>query len=364
MRSKSALHWVLAGCVVALGCGPSSTPGEGDLDGGGKPTIDDAGNIIRRNIDAPEEEDYVDAGPPQPNWDAFVKDPPPMYCGPDGGAVLITPPTGSVDCPDDKNNEGCPCLVPGKKAACWPGYRVDRDRGICQDGETECVPYDDVTAYWGPCMGYTLPKDPPETRGDRCDCFEAGTWTIENLSPCLVSYDGRTTYFAFSSHVTGYDPVEGTAIAECTQVTSGPPPKKPAESFSKNRINVDCQGQFKLCFKLRAGDQAAPKETDCVVVEICTEAWIPELLGPDEFVVLPDLPGWTTNNSACSTKFTKSGGYAEMTVQGMSIECDPVDDGNGKPFVFSRIGYCPLICNEQPSLPECANCSNGTSGSF
>src|SRR5262245_11768236 len=75
-------------------------------------------------------------GKPKYNADAFFeKDPPPMYCGVDGGSAMI--PGGTPDCPDDKNREGCPCTEKGKKTVCWPGLRANRGLGFCRDGETE-----------------------------------------------------------------------------------------------------------------------------------------------------------------------------------------------------------------------------------
>src|SRR5215471_5870701 len=49
--------------------------------------------------------------------DAFwAQDPPLQWCGPDGGAPDAAPPTGTVDCPSDKNREGCPCTTAGETA--------------------------------------------------------------------------------------------------------------------------------------------------------------------------------------------------------------------------------------------------------
>jgi hypothetical protein len=354
MRSNSAIRWVLAGCVLALGCGPTAGGGNTTDDGGHNVILDDAGKVIQPTIDAPYEE-YVDAGPPQPNYDAFVKDPPPQYCGPEGNMVPATPPTGTVDCPDDKNNEGCPCSTTGKKAACWPGFRVDRSRGICHDGETECVAYDDVQSFWGPCKGYVLPTPGARTGQEACNCFSAGEWQIDNLSPCFVDY-GTGTY-AVATYL------DTTGQARCpTKISASPPPApEPGKPFSPNRLTVDCQGQFKLCFRLRAGDENAPLDTDCQLAETCVDAWYPE---KNMTLELPPLPSWNSKDSACAKKFVDSGGYAEMTVQGLSVECDPIDNGSGKAYVFHSVGYCPLICNTEPSRPECANCGNGTSGGF
>src|SRR5262249_36316580 len=117
--------------------------------------------------------------------DAFwANDPPPMWCGPDGGNKPPTP-GGTVECPDDKNREGCPCTTEGQMAACWPGLRANRGIGICKDGTTTCITKGETQKVWGPCMGYVLPQ-PGATKGkEACKCFSAGQWAIANLSPCF-----------------------------------------------------------------------------------------------------------------------------------------------------------------------------------
>lgn len=51
-------------------------------------------------------------------------------------------------------------------------------------------------------------------------------------------------------------------------------------------------------------------------------------------------------------------------MRGLSLECDPIDDGSGAEYVFNRVNYCPTRCNTMPSLPECMNCMMGGSGMF
>src|SRR5690606_25510601 len=94
--------------------------------------------------------------PVTPTPDAFwADDPPPMQCLEDGSSgPPPVPPGGTPECPDDKNREGCRCDAIGESAACWPGLRVNRNRGICRDGTTQCIPYDEFTGVWGPCNGY------------------------------------------------------------------------------------------------------------------------------------------------------------------------------------------------------------------
>lgn len=97
----------------------------------------------------------------QPNYDAFfAENPLPQYCGPDGGGDAGRPPVlpgGTAACPDDLTREGCPCTTIGEMHSCWPGLRVNRNRGLCHDGMTRCEPYDELGGRWGACEGYTLP---------------------------------------------------------------------------------------------------------------------------------------------------------------------------------------------------------------
>src|SRR5688572_23655589 len=110
--------------------------------------------------------------------DAFyIDDPPPMYCALDGGLLTPPPPPGgTLDCPDDKNREGCPCPAEGMTASCWPGARKNRNLGICKDGMTTCQRRSEVQLGWGPCMGYVLPLSPPGNGANSCECFSHGLW--------------------------------------------------------------------------------------------------------------------------------------------------------------------------------------------
>ncbi len=293
--------------------------------------------------------------PPEPGA-FFAMDPPPMYCGPDGGVAMPPPvPGGTPDCPDDKNREGCRCDTPGMMAPCWPGLRVDRDRGICHDGVTTCLPWDEFGGRWGPCVGAVLPT-PGATRGPAaCNCFSAGSWVLDNLSPCFVTY-GATTY-AVSTFI---DP--GTHMAACpTALPMTPPPTpEPGTNWTTNRLQVDCAGQFRLCYTLKAGDAMAPTAADCTVAQVCTDAWYPTR---DAMLELPPLPSWTGADSACAGRFNTSGGYGEMSVDGTSIECDPVGD-MGAAYVFNRVSYCPASCRDTPMAPACVMCGMGGSGMF
>lgn len=293
-----------------------------------------------------------------PNWDAFfASDPPPQMCNPDG--TMGPPPMlpgGTPECPDDKNREGCPCYIPpGEPAPCWPGLRVNRDRGICRDGVTTCLPFDEFSGRWGPCVGYVLP-DAAATRGPgTCNCFSHGTWELDNLSPCLVDYMAGRGFYAVSTFGDGMCP---------TSVSNTPPPSpQPGQPFSANRLTVDCAGQFELCFTIKAGSAMAPAPTDCTVARVCTEAWYGVAGEVQEF---PPLPGWasTAADTVCVQRFYDSGGYAQMSVLGRSVECDAVDDGSGREFVFNTVGYCSFECNDHPMTPECLACMNGGSGMF
>jgi hypothetical protein len=37
---------------------------------------------------------------------------------------------------------------------------------------------------------------------------------------------------------------------------------------------------------------------------------------------------------------------------------------DGKPLVFRRNGFCPTICNDEPSRPECQKCAKDATGEF
>ncbi len=299
--------------------------------------------------------DIVDSGA-TPNLDAFWEDDPPAeYCGP-GDAPPWDPPGGTPECPDDKNREGCPCDNVGETAPCWPGLRADRDKGICHDGTTECIVVDEVKQQWGPCVGYQLPVPGATEGAAACNCFSYGRWEIDNLSPCFVTYSGGQTYAVSTFMV-------GGGNASCpTSISSTPPPApQPGQVWATNRLTVDCAGEFQLCYTLKAGDVANPLATDCVLAQSCVDFWYDQ---PGVAMELPPLPSWSSPDTACAAAFANQGGYGEMSVVGTSIECEPIDDGAGNSYVFNRVGYCSLACNDNPTLPGCENCSIGGSGSF
>jgi len=244
----------------------------------------------------------------------------------------------------------------GTTAPCWPGLRANRDRGVCHDGTTTCEDFDEFTGRWGPCMGAVLP-DPAATLGpSACRCFSAGRWAIDNLSPCFVDYGTRGVY-AVSTYIAG-------ASAQCPTLppSASPPPAPMAGTdWSTDRLTVDCEGRFHLCYTLKAGNADAPTPSDCTVARVCTETWY---TSRDMEQELPPLPSWTSADSSCAQQFRDSGGYGEMSVSGLSVECDPIDDGAGGEYVFNRVNYCPLSCNTDPTGPGCAGCMMGGSGGF
>jgi len=340
------------GAALAIGCGASgSTPGGGNGDAGDAGHGGDGGI---GNQDGPVVGDAHSPFDPDAFW---ADDPPPPWCGP-GDAGAPQPPGGTFDCPDDKNRQGCPCDTEGAQEACWPGKRVNRGLGICKDGTTTCIDNDEFGLVWGPCQGYVLP-DPTATKGKAaCKCFSAGQWKIANLSPCFVTWDNKTTYYGVSTFI------DGAGKAQCpTSIPGTPPPTaEPGKPWSTDTLLVDCAGHFRLCYALRAGTAATPLPSDCELAKVCIEA---DYVTADVEQAFPDLPSWVSTNTACATQFAKTGGYGEMSVDGLSVRCDEVDDGTGQPYVFNRVQYCPLCCNENPPCTTgCDNCNQGGSGTF
>ena len=300
----------------------------------------------------------------QPNYDAFfAENPLPRFCGPDGGADAGPPPVlpgGTAACPDDLTREGCPCTTIGEMHSCWPGLRVNRNRGLCHDGMTRCEPYDELGGRWGACEGYTLPDPAVRLGPASCQCFSQGRWEITNTSPCLVTYgSGAPTDPIYA--VATYLDAMGRAQCPAQTASSPPPPHAMAgTTFSTNFLTVDCTGQFELCYAIRAGDALHPAPTDCLVARVCTSAWYGASGVRQAF---PPLPSWVGTDAACARRFVDMGGYGEMSVTGQSSECQHIDD-RGQPYVFNRVTYCPTRCATMPTLPECARCGNGGSGMF
>jgi hypothetical protein len=284
--------------------------------------------------------------------DAFyINDPPQMFCSLDGGVFPPPkPPGGTLDCPDDKNREGCPCPAEGMTAACWPGARANRNLGICKDGMTTCVRQGEISLGWGPCMGYQLPTPGVTDGAQACKCFSHGTWKLDNLSPCFFNQMGQPAGSAGA--------VSTVPAAAGKYQCPMPPDTLPTANWSTDTITADCSGRFTLCLTLKAGNAASPQPGDCEVAHSCVTG---DYVDVNKAQTFPPLPPWLATSpaqQACSQKFATTGGYGEMSVDGLTVTCDKFSR------VFNRVNYCPLTCNTNPTDPACTNCMQGGSGSF
>lgn len=298
----------------------------------------------------------ADAGP---NPDAFwEQDPPPMECREDGtrGAPAEVP-GGTPECPDDKNREGCACPVDmvGQTAPCWPGLRANRNRGICTDGVTTCERLGEFVTQWSACEGAVLPVEGVELGPESCGCFSRGKWELSNTSPCFITYPDGSLHA-----VSTFETANGVSCPTEIDASSPPPKPQPGSVFSQNTLTVDCEGQFKLCYTIKAGDFDNPQASDCALSETCVETWYDERDVPQP---LAPLPSWQGSSSLCAQRFQTVGGYGEMSVVGLSFECESIGS-EGAPVVFNRVKYCPASCRENPNAAECQNCGNGGSGVF
>ena len=125
------------------------------------------------------------------------------------------------------------------------GQAREPHHGICKDGTTTCAETTEFGLRWGTCEGYVLPE-PDATAGPRaCGCFSSGTWDLTNLAPCI--FRGSDGTFLYSSKL-GAD-----GKIDCGSDVPSPPPV-PDGIWSKDTLNVDCAGQFKLCYTIKAGD--------------------------------------------------------------------------------------------------------------
>jgi hypothetical protein len=364
-RSAVALCATLLASATAIQCsasgsdrsdlGPSGGSSSGGRGSGGSST-GGRGNSDGALVFDVQAKDYTAE-------EFFINDPPPQTC--DGGGKAVIP-GGTPECPNDKNLPGCGCPTEGQTAACWPGYRRHRNRGNCADGQTTCVRTGENTLKWGPCSNYTgidpATKMPVGTTGKAaCLCFSGGFWQIDNTSPCFFcSAQGcptGTTTGAVSTLQQG----EAGVAANCPPTFA-----LPNQPWSRNRVTADCNGFFKLCYTLKAGDSMNPMPTDCILQQVCTSDHYDGASvdgGADVPEEFPPLPAWITSGAQndCARRFVDTGGYAEMSVEGESDECDKV------PYKqFQRVRYCPLRCNDPANrmLPECINCTNGGGGPF
>lgn len=342
----TALACSSGGGVITLDGGAGdgdSNKGGGGLDSGFGNATGDGGSTGIVNGDFVSDDHF------------FINDDPPPVCQADGGMRSGAVVEGDEDCPSDKNRQGCACDTPGEVAACWPGLRASRNHGICKDGMTTCFDTEEFGTRWGPCEGYVLPQDGALRGPEACRCFSTGSWDLSNLSPCYAACDNAAECYLYSS-APGL--VDGKL--DCSGANSVPP-QPPAEIWGTSALTMDCGGQFELCFTIKAGFASDPQDDDCVVTEQCVDVWY-ETAG--ERMELPDMPGWASSAGTCGKRFVEVSGYGEMSIQGVSRECDDVDDGEGNPLVFFRTSYCPAVCQDTPNTPDCAKCGMGGSGDF
>ena len=300
--------------------------------------------------------------------DLYKNDPPPKWCGPDGGPAAPPQPGGTLECPDDKNLPGCACSTPGQTVACWTGLRKNRNLGICKDGTTTCTAKSENQYVWGDCVGEVLPDPNVKQGANACMCFSQGTWKIRNLSPCLAQYDPDGS---------GPQPMQYTAVSTIGAVgtdggtahcpTFSGPPSQPTEDWSTDTLKIDCEGTFKLCLRIRVGDFNNPQPTDCILAETCADPAFYAMKDVEQ--EWPVLHSWIGTNSACAQQWaqtdpSKSPGYAEMLVKGESVLCDEIDDGSGNELLFNRIEYCPTMCQSNPTDPACVTCQQSGQGTF
>jgi len=334
----------VAGVVVACGSEGSTFPNGIN---GDPPVFSDGG--------------FGDGSDYDPSVELYKNDPFPKWCGPEAGAKQPPVLSGTEVCPSDKNKPGCGCDTPGATAPCWEGLRRHRNLGICKDGVATCVARSETSYVWSECRGQKLPVVGGKG-AEACSCFSAGTWKITNTSPCIYQTGG-----VYSSYSTRGDTAQG-----CNP-PNGVPPGGP---WSSNTLQVDCEGTFRLCFKIRAGDFKNPKADDCVLGEACVDA---TYLNKNQVQPLTDLPAWVGSSSACAKKWEQetppdvSPGYGEMIVKGQSFYCDAIDDGSGNDLVFNRVQYCPRICRPsnppseggyQPDAQICKDCQLSSQGQF
>jgi hypothetical protein len=175
---------------------------------------------------------------------------------------------------------------------------------------------------------------------------------LSNLVPCIQN--SAKGVFIYSSHPDDEHGFECSAVSGARQAA-------PVEDWSDSTLEVECAGQFKLCYTMKAGRASQPKPSDCTLMHSCIDVWYGDA---GELQELPALPGWAASDAACAKRFVDVGGYGEMSVIGLSAECDPVDDGHGAPYVFLRTGYCDSACASTPDADGCRECSSNGSGNF
>jgi hypothetical protein len=353
---------LLASCLGAIGalmhCSSNGSTGGQTTGDAGAPeasladqtTAPDAQEDVSSEQDASDQGASGDAdatSSPDGRSDAggdSLSDPVPASCDAGGMPPVVG---GTSACPDDENRQGCPCSTPDASASCWPGDRDNRGHGTCTDGTTVCQQQGNQLV-WGSCQGAVLPTTGGAAKA-ACACFSTGDWSIANLTPCFYFSDAaQTTVTALLSSL------PGAGSPTCPN----DPSQTPTVAWSTDTLEVDCTGAYTLCYTLKAGDPSNPKATDCTAVRVCA--------GPQHYAPagstqpLPPLPGWKVASSAlaCAQQVWTSGGYGELSVQGQSDLCEPVERTLGS------ISYCPGACNGPNPPPSCATCRAGGGGAF
>lgn len=359
-----ALSATSAAALLVLACG-SSSDSTFDEDGG----PGSSGGVFE--TDGSFGNEKPDSG------DLYANDPPPKWCGP-AGQPEPPKPGGTIDCPDDKNKPGCACETVGQTAPCWTGLRANRGLGICKDGVATCVQINENRKGWSECTGEVLPQQGVTKGANACKCFSQGQWKLANLSPCFLEIcqttepdpdrpgQTRCVQSTVSYRSATSSTLNGQAI-NCPAPQN--PQPLPGAVWTSNTLKVDCAGEFELCYELKSGDFANPQATDCSLGKVCTKGVYAKENVEQAF---PDLGPWVTGGAVgspadtCIQKWSATGGYGEMTVKGLSVRCDAIDDGAGNPYVFNRVKYCPPKCRggANANLPECQGCQNGGSGTF
>ena len=256
-------------------------------------------------------------------------------------------PGGTDECPADKNREGCSCDQVGERAACWPGLRANRNRGVCRDGTTVCQ----ASGEWGPCVNPTLPFDGFETGPGTCGCMSMALWEIDNVSPCFVTYSAGGVW-AVSTYIDGSG---GLRCPDLPGNAVAPPVPQAGQDWSTHRFTADCAGSYSLCYVLKGGDSENPSASDCVVAKSCSDSvWYDT---PGMVKEMPPLPSWTGADPACAQSFRDQGGYGERQITGLTSECQDVSTVPGEPYILGRQPYCPMRCFANPTGPGCAPCN-------
>jgi hypothetical protein len=93
--------------------------------------------------------------------------------------------TASTICMANPTADTCPCPTAGAMSACWTGDPVNRNRGLCHDGTTQCVGVGEFKS-WGPCQGEVLDCGMPEAAPPPVP--EASTCAAGDCIPGSIRY--------------------------------------------------------------------------------------------------------------------------------------------------------------------------------